>query len=276
MKFKNKYSLKSQYMGVGTLLTKKKAEFPLRIREAFIKPIDLNIRTVSIVGCGHSGTTLMAGKLSRLSSTFVIGHETGCFFPVHSLMFAKEIFKKFSCEAIESGAVVLIEKTPKHVHSFRRIKKVLPENLFICVVRNPLDTVASLFKRMLNLDDAINRWIIDNTELLKYRKRGNSIIIKYETLTLNPEIEFSKLCSFLQLEYSDTILLEGKTCFDEDKTLTGNMIKRRNQVNRPIVPRINSWKGILSQKEAKYVMEKTISLLEAFEYKYNENLELEV
>lgn len=58
----------------------------------FEPKVEIYSKTVFVVGCGHSGTTLVTSVLSRHSKFFAVGYESECFIPVHSLNLTKKLY----------------------------------------------------------------------------------------------------------------------------------------------------------------------------------------
>lgn len=124
------------------------------------------------------------------------------------------------------------------------------------MLRNPLDNCASLYKRFNSLDYAIDRWIIDNKEVLAYTSSKNLMHLKYELLTEQPSEKFKKIALFIGVSWNDDILFKRETIYDKI-TQEGNMALRQKQVNQPIRKNTGKWKDIISRKQAYQVLEKT-------------------
>jgi len=274
MKFFNKYSLDNHNIEFKVWVERKINKFKQDYKEKSVKPINTSLKTISIVGCGHSGTSLIIGKLSRHADIYAIGNETGWFFPVVNLQETKQKINEELIKAEVNRKTVLVEKTPKHIHSYYRIKKILPKNYFICICRNPLDNIASLYRRFNNINNAIDRWNIDNNAYIKYHRRKRCLMLKYENLTFNPKKEFISICDFIDIEYNKNILKSGNTAYDESK-LEGNMLVRKNQVSKEIKPKINTWQDVFTIQEAKFILEKTKIISSKLGYVYNKNLKLD-
>lgn len=230
----------------------------------FINPIQTNFTTCFIGGCGHSGTTLTAAKIGNHPAVYLIPRETHNFEPSNGLHCSKLVTLEWLNTTEFLDKSVLIEKTPKHIHSIKRIKKILPKSKFILTLRNPLDNCASLLNRFKNIGYATERWLIDNKELLKIKDK-NSFFVKYEDITSRPLHEFKKICSFLDIPWNEEILINRKTVYDKI-VQNGNMEIRRSQVNNIIEQNFGKWANILSKNQEKFVIEKTQSLANKLGY----------
>lgn len=250
----------------------KRREWWSKTQQLFISRHKYEVPACFIVGCGHSGTTMLAAKLSRHKRTYVVNHETYCFLPYNSVNYIRRNLRETINEAIENEAQVFIEKTPKHIHCKKLIEKFIESPKFICLYRNPLDSISSLTKRF-SLNHSIERWNIDNKAVFDYRE-DNCLQVSYEQLTSEPDEVFKKICNFLSLNFDVEIIGEGKTVYDSKTINKGNFEMRKRQVRGVIKPRINTWEERLTYKEAKIVVDKTKFLYEKLGYKYDSNLNL--
>lgn len=220
--------------------------------DPFVRPFVSSLSAAFVVGCGHSGTTLLAARLGRLPGCFVPGWETSIFLPDHGLAWSKAAFGALLKSAEAAGHRVILEKTPKHVHCASRIRRLLPEARFLVMTRNPLDTCASLFERFGDLEYAIERWKFDNTAALALSRERGALRVRYESLTTAPELEFRRAAEFLGLAWDDAALATGDTVFTS-ATAEQNMVRRAHEVAAPIVPRNGLWRERLSTSQAEQV-----------------------
>lgn len=186
------------------------------VPDVLVRPLDTSINTAFVVGCGHSGTTLVAAKLGRLEACFLPGWETSFFLPDQGLYWSKAAFGTLLKIARHSGKQLVLEKTPKHVHCINRIRRLLPQAKFLVVTRNPIDTCSSLYRRVGDLDEAIERWNLDNRATLQLVGDPAALWIRYEDLTENPELVFSIAAKFIGAEWHPDALAEGPTPFSVD------------------------------------------------------------
>jgi hypothetical protein len=234
--------------------------------DPFVSRFDSDLTSVFVVGCGHSGTTLVAGKISRLSGCYCASWETNAFHPDVGLYWSKAVYGTLMQVARGTGASVLVEKTPKHVHCQMRILRLVPAARFIVVVRNPLDTCASLFRRFGSLDFAIERWNMDNAAALEVAAAPSSKLVRYEELVSNPQVEFSSIASFSGLSWFAEAAEGGVTAFRADDSAGPNMILRSRQVAQPIEARVDVWRGVLTTAMADEVTARTRRVAAALGY----------
>lgn len=224
------------------------------IPSAFSKPLNSDTLFTFIVGCGHSGTTLMAAKLSIHSEIMGIGRETNALsLGTNSYLSIRSIATEWDYFSEFYGHSCVLEKTPKHIYSYNRAQKIIPNNKFIVMTRNPLDTIASLYKRFHDLDFCIERWIYDNNEVIKLLGKPNTTLVKYEDFTENPEKTLKEVLHFLGYEYEEKTLSSEDTMYSKTSQ-ADNMKIREQQVSKPIKPNNGGWKQVFDQNQASKIM----------------------
>jgi len=219
------------------------------LTDPLVTPIDTALSTAFVVGCGHSGTTLLAAKLGRLAGCHVPGWETNIFLPDQGLYWSKAAFSALIKTAETTAQKTILEKTPKHVHCSRRILHLLPRARFLVVTRNPLDNCASLLERFGSVEFAIERWNIDNSAALEVLQRTTALQLRYEDLVESPEQSFARAAEFIGLPWQSSALAAGETAFSRE-TSDANMVLRAEQVARAIEPNSNAWRKRLTSAQA--------------------------
>lgn len=165
-------------------------------------------------------------------------------------------------DAERKGKTCFIEKTPKHIHAVFRIRKILPDAKFIILMRNPIDNCASLDKRFKDLDYAVERWNIDNREILKISRLPRVLIMKSEEISIDPGPAFERMCGFLGLPWIPDILEAGPTGYDREVFSDENMLLRREQVRRAVTANVGKGKDGLSESQYRTVIKKTKTMAE--------------
>jgi len=233
--------------------------------DPLVGPLTTPLAVGFVVGCGHSGTTLLAAKLGRLPGCFLAGWETSIFLPDHGLIWSKAAFGTLLKSAQAAGHRVLLEKTPKHVHCTARIRRLLPQARFLVMMRNPLDTCASLWERFGDLDYAIERWCLDHAAVLALGGDPAALCLRYESLTTAPGVEFRRAALFLGLPWDEAALAAGATAFAPEAT-EENMARRAVEVAAAIVPRHGLWRQRLTEPQAAQVRRRTRALARQLGY----------
>ncbi len=222
-----------------------------------VSPIDPSKNYLFICGCGHSGTTLLASRIGNHPELFLIGRETGAFLPSRRLVCAKKQAEEWEYFASVLNKSTIIEKTPKHIHAIGLIKRVIPNANFLFITRNPLDNVASLYKRFGHLDAAIGRWINDNAAVARSCHRSETMLVKYEDLVSTPTHCFQKITGFAAVDWDPSILECDATAYDAVQHGDQNMRIRAEQVAAPIEAKLGQWRQMLNRKQAYRVSLKT-------------------
>ncbi|MEX0772386.1 MAG: sulfotransferase [Balneolales bacterium] len=222
--------------------------------DLFVKPTSTDTKLFFIMGCGHSGTTLLATLLSRNPEIFTLGYETKAFLPYNSLYIAKKFILSWDKLAKQFEKGYLMEKTPKHILCIDRIFHIVPHTKIIIVVRDGRDVVASLKKRFGSTGFAIDRWVLDNKPVSKWQHDKRIYMVKYEDLVINPKTTLKNVCNFLGMDYNDDMIISKENPFT--KAAEGNMILRSKQVSEVIYNNTGKWKNELTHDELSAFWEK--------------------
>jgi hypothetical protein len=216
-----------------------------------------------VVGCGNSGTSLVAARLGLHPAIFAVPRETRVFRPSRRLRHARDRLGRWFAEAERVGASLLVEKTPKHVHNVHRIRRLLPEARVIVVLRNPFDTALSLKKRSGRLGPGIERWLLDNAAAHDLPEDARTIRVRYERLTAAPSVEFGRLLEFLGLDWHDAILASRETGYGSLARPRSTTELRARQVAEPVRSNSGQWRSELTPSEIAQVRRRTAPLWRA-------------
>jgi hypothetical protein len=241
-----------------------------RLRIALQARLDRGVPAVTdsagvafVLGCGHSGTTLVASRLGNHPEVALIPEETNLFEPRRPLAAARRALLDARADARRNGRRMLLEKTPKHVRVTGRIRRLLPEARLIVLVRNPLDTCLSLRGRGGTLTEAIDRWCVDNAAALRLADDPRARIVHYEDVTAEPEPAFRAMADFLGLPW-DPAVLGTETAYGAVAQRTANMRLRAEQIARPIIANSGKWREGLTPAEIAEVRARTAELYARF------------
>lgn len=228
-----------------------------------IKKFDPKIKSdsVFVVGCSHSGTTLLTTILGRHDEIFAIGEETYVF--GQSTFYAKSAIHQWDILCRQFGKRMFLEKTPKHVYEIRKIFKLLPDARVIFLVRNPIDNIASLVKRNGSLEKSVNKWTKDNKNLLKFKSDPRVHICYYDLLVKDPAEEVKNICRFLDINYSSEMIDSNKSPFTSWKNI-GKEVKelRYKQVTKSIKDNRGKGKELFDRKDLDLIETETKKLSE--------------
>ena len=184
-------------------------------------PINKKPSPVFIVGCGHSGTSMLCSLLDQFPD-ICCAFETGFFQLNPSVLLSHPLrtsdssyvahmnpeksFQKLGpavdsalssyCANRKNGTQVRwAEKTPVHVRHIGDIFKEFPNARVILTVRNGFDSVCSLTRRhakagVRNDGDVrgLERWVHDNEAARPFLQDDRVLLVKLESFVANPHM----------------------------------------------------------------------------------------
>ena len=122
--------------------------------------------------------------------------------------------------AVEENKNIWLEKTPEHLYFIEDIQSLVPDAKFIHILRNGMDTIASMYEATRNfselwggvwdLEHCIERWKDAVLTSYKYVDNSSHILVKYEELIDNKNVVLADICNFLGIEYDATMLINYK------------------------------------------------------------------
>ncbi len=231
---------------------------------------------IFIVGCGHSGTSLMLRILDSHSNLFAIPEETGI------LGFEKKdaiITWKFHLAYKKhktSSKQRFVEKTPRHIYCIQKIFEVFPNAQIIVMVRDGRDVACSIKNRYGNFERGVDRWVKDNEIARIFWNHPKVFIQKLEDLQQHPAQSIQAITSFLQEPfekqmlnyhkekkhyYADTLQYSDGKNGEED-----HVVRRNWQINQPLMKNTSRWKTEMSETEKISFKKKAQYLLEELNY----------
>lgn len=235
------------------------------------------------MGGGHSGTTLMLAVLDSNNSIQSIPHETGVF---HRNKNDKKVIEEISKWKVKYNISATVnkyvEKTPVHGAHIERILKLYPKSKVIFMVRDGRDATLSEMKRLGNYDDAIKSWLKINTKASHFFNDSRVLVVKYEDLVSDLKSTCLKVCDFLGVNYSESMLTyyeNQRTWWDKEvkkadssKELVGenHKVNRNWQINQPIFKSKNNWKESMTEEQKKLFKTKANHMLISLGYAQDE------
>ncbi|MEE2931006.1 MAG: sulfotransferase [Bacteroidota bacterium] len=159
------------------------------------------------------------------------------------------------------------DKTPINIHFIDFIYPEFKFSKYIFLIRDPRDVVLSYKKldnhRAQDTQYAIWKWI-DSVQQLEYlQKRTNVLLIKYEDLVLDPNMEVNKILNYLGFDDNNT-LISSKT--NAVNMGVGDKLHHKN-LNKPINNNsIGKWKKHLSNNDVKLINRRCSKYLQEFGY----------
>jgi hypothetical protein len=225
-------------------------------------------RVIFISGCGHSGTTVLSAIMDSHPKIYTVRRETNWFnnYQCNDLIIRQEYeFEKNKEETQFFKKEIILEKTANHIFSVPLIRKYFPNSQHIFIVRNPLDTCASLYCRYNDIDMSVDRWNNANYFVLTHAVNDWAHMLRYEDLVTTPGIQLTKICQFLNIEYSNDMLSYYQTdiSFPSSDPV---IIKRNKQIKQPLTNHNGGYRSIFSQHQIDYVLEKTRKISQILGY----------
>lgn len=223
---------------------------------------------IFVSGFGHGGTTLMACILGSHPDVHLIPYETRWF-----------LRKMSAADPLEYASLVdkpyIVEKTPMHVRKIGGIKELLPDSQFVIMVRNPLDVIASQYKRHGDVQKAIERCKEDYEAISNVKDMEHVHIVRYEDLIDNVENVIKRLCGDIGLLFDDEMLKyhekkipwEGVIPEDNDGVGEEKHLQRRAwQIQQPIFDGRERWRRELNDEQVQLVRTELAPIFLEFNY----------
>lgn len=142
---------------------------------------------ISISGCGHGGTTLLATVLGAHPNVLLIDCETKWFLGLGPLALGRvrQAREFLARRNHESTVQKILEKTPRHVFRIPYIRSLFPGTPFVVMVRDPRDLVASIAKRIGDFEGALVRVGLDFRAINAVADDKDVLVVRYEDLVRN-------------------------------------------------------------------------------------------
>ena len=167
---------------------------------------------VFIVGCGHSGTSLLLALVGTHSSFCAVPGESNLAYDydnrrvrVGSLRSAL-LLRYFDLLTISRRRQRWVEKTPKHVYSIPELRRLVPGCRFLVILRDGRDVACSIEARYGNLEKGIERWVDDNRAAEPFWHDADVHVMKYEDLIVNLRGTMETVFAFLGEKFEEGVL----------------------------------------------------------------------
>lgn len=163
------------------------------------------IPLISISGCGHGGTTLLATILGAHPNVLLIDKETKWFLGLGPLAIGRvNKARDFMARSNHDSTVKwVLEKTPRHVFRIPYIRSLFPKTPFVVMVRDPRDLVASIAKRIGDFEGAMVRVRLDLKAVNRVAGDKDVLVIRYEDLVRDFEKTIQKVTKHVGLNFDE-------------------------------------------------------------------------
>jgi len=234
---------------------------------------------IYIVGCGHSGTSLLLSILDAHSKIHSIPYETYLAFKGGKKQSA--LLKEFDRRTIAAGKQRWVEKTPTHVRKIDELLRLTPDARIIVMLRDGRDVACSIRDRTDDFKKGVKRWVRDNKEAEKYISDSQLCRVKYECIVGRFEEVIAKVLRFCGESFEENMWRyhEEPKYFFSDKISKPESVKdgeghdqyRNWQINQPIFDGSGRWKNEMNEEEKNYFKKEAGKML--IKYGYSEGLE---
>lgn len=225
-------------------------------RNKYVSGITIDAPPVFIVGCGHSGTTLLLAILDTHPRIYGIPYESNCVKAGRDRRFRKAQ-KKFNRLTITAGKRRWVEKTPLHIKRIGAILNFAPDARIILIIRDGRDVAYSIKKRTGSLERGIKRWCEDNRAGEEFWDSPNVHVVKYEDIISDFDSTIIGIMDFLGEKF-DSRMKEFNTTKRQwysksiskpnDSSGTNHEQYRNWQINQPIFDGRNKWKELTPEE----------------------------
>ena len=254
-------------------------EVKINYDSLYIKPCsskEMASNPVFIVGCGHSGTSIMLAILGYHPSFYPIHQESDLFMKSNNEI--RATLDQWDLECRKIGKKRWIEKTPTHIFHIGKLSLYRPNARFILMLRDGRDVACSLKARKPNnsFSTIVDRWVYDNLAGLQYWNDYRVKVVKYENLVTDPQATLRDVCDFLEEEYTHTMLSYYETPrfwysdkIEKPDTIIGQAVHtqlRNWQINQPIFDGRGNWKKEMGEEEKVIFKDKAQKYLKQFGY----------
>jgi hypothetical protein len=165
----------------------------------YISGVRISAPPIFIVGCGHSGTSVLLNILDMHPHIHAVPFESRVFLKSSwKIRLAKLFWNK---NTIAAGKLRWAEKTPAHVHAIDRILSFYPDARILLIIRDGRDVAVSLRKRTGDFAAGVARWVEDNKAGEAYWENPQVFKLTYEELVSCFETVMPRICAFLDEPY---------------------------------------------------------------------------
>ena len=161
---------------------------------------------IFIVGCGHSGTSLLLNILGAHSRICAIPFESSFALKWPSPCRGSErFFAHCDYYTLRMEKARWVEKTPRHIFRLNEILRYFPDGKVLLLLRDGRDVACSIQDRYGSLEAGIDRWIEDNQAGRPFWKHPNVLVVRYEKLITAFEKTLREVIDFIGEELEDSL-----------------------------------------------------------------------
>lgn len=159
---------------------------------------------VFIVGCGHSGTTLLLAMLSMHSRLYSVPYES--YVANRTDADIDWFVRRFNREAKAAGKARWVEKTPRHILFIERLFDRFPDARVLVMLRDGRDVACSIHARSGDFDSGTSRWRADTAAAEPFLDHPATHLVRYEDLIENDERCIREVIDFIGEPFEPELL----------------------------------------------------------------------
>ena len=233
---------------------------------------------IFVVGCGHSGTSILLRLLGAHSRFYGVSYESAILFCTKSQQ--RLAFWLWNRNAVARRKHRWVEKTPRHVQTIDGIFATFPKAKVIFVVRDGRDATISMRKRYGEFDRGLKRWLNDNRSGLEWVDDHRVMMLKYEDLVKSYETIMPRVCEFIGEEFEEGMLSyheQPAFVFSKNLSHPGSPAGKdhaqfRNwQINQKLFDGSGKWQKDMTEAEKTLFKQEALDLLIQFGYAESDN-----
>jgi hypothetical protein len=237
----------------------------------------IHAKPAFIVGCGHSGTTLLLRLLGAHARLHAVNEESNTFVKARY-----ENLRSYDILTFFRGRKRWVEKTPNHVYYIGEIFESRPGAKVIFVLRDGRDVAVSLRKRHGDFLAGVQRWLDDNSVGMAYVQDPRVLLVRYESLVGDIHGQMVRILDFLGEPHDEAVLRFHEASGEQVSVPSagkpvsqfGNRAHfeyRMWQVSQPVFNGSRKWEKELSADEK--VLFKRMAGTELINYGYARDLD---
>eukprot|EP00968_Pinguiococcus_pyrenoidosus_P000754 scaffold47_cov258-Pinguiococcus_pyrenoidosus.AAC.81 len=206
------------------------------------------VQPIFVVGCGHSGTTLLLSLLSAHPDVLGLW-ETGVFVNGEkNKAKTEERLQEWTKIAGATKKTAWVEKTPSHICFLGLVLRRFPAARILHITRHGDEVIPSLQqRRRCSVEKAVSRYVNDNAAGLLGQGDPRVMRVKYEDLVERPILTMVRICAHARIPFKSGMLL------DFDDTIVpfnhANEVLRHEQLRRPLLDTTVHWRTNLTSDE---------------------------
>lgn len=150
---------------------------------------------VFLVGCGHSGTSVLLRLLGAHSKIYGVPYESRVF--THPSLKQRLTAMIWNRNTVAHRKHRWVEKTPSHVRSIDRIFTRYPKAKVLFMIRDGRDVAVSMRKRFGEFEKGLKRWVGDNRHGLSWAHDPRVMQVRYEDLVKQYDEIMPRICTFI-------------------------------------------------------------------------------